>query len=458
MSEAENIHNSEVFESNTHQESTPEVQTSTESGWVTVDFPHAISVENIPITLQTPDLQIQELERFNQTLVTRVAELEIALGQAKSVLRTETERMETLAGAQYAKQQQRSQHQEGIIKRQQQDLTFAATRIRDQEIQLAQQTEKLSAAQTQVERLTQELAWANQAAQKHQILVETLSAQLESSQEQVARFERECALVQQKYSEQVALVQQAENTCRDLRSRLQRQQRYTLQFKVALEKCLDVQGSSSGRDEMEDCASCAPSGDSLGANRSSTARFVKAQPVQPWSASLFPTFDPDELEPEEPVQPESTLEVEPSAASLLESLRAAQQSEWSELDEERTSDANPFAIDLEGNFIVEGVEEVIVPEVTIETTALAIRETHLLPGFLDEENEEVEEAPLAVDYTPSNSPFITLSSTPKRKSAAKAERTTSGSSGPSPVIYPERSTKKISSLAAVDLPTFPRNN
>ncbi len=454
MSEAEIPNNSDIFESSSNQEPTP-VEAPTESGWVTVDFPNALPVDNIPITLQTPDpaFRVQELELFNQALLSRVAELEVELERAKSVLRTETERMETLAGAQYAKNQQRSQHQETILKRQQQDLTFAATRIRDQELQLAQQVEKFTTAQAQVNRLTQELEFASQAAQKHQILVETLTAQLESSQEQVARFERECAMVQQKYTEQVSLVQQAENTCRDLRSRLQRQQRYTMQFKVALEKCLDVQGNPLLRDESEECNNCPPERD-----RHSTARFVKAQPVQPWSASLFPTFDPEELEPEE-LLPESTLEAQPSAASLLESLRAAQQSEWSEFVEEKAPDVNPFEIEVHDNFVSEGLEEEVTHlEVTIETTALAIRETHLLPGF-SEESETVEEASLAVDHPVSNSPFITLSSTPKSKPATpKPERTPVTSGGPSPVVYPQRSTKKISSLAAVDLPTFPRNN
>jgi hypothetical protein len=60
----------------------------------------------------------------------------------------------------------------------------------------------------------------------------------------------------------------------------------------------------------------------------------------------------------------------------------------------------------------------------------------------------------------SPSPFITLRS---RVTHHPEEDMTAGemplvTSGPSPIVYPLRSAKKLKSLAAVDLPSFPRRS
>ena len=94
--------------------------------------------------------------------------------------------------------------------------------------------------QEQVTNLFNQLEFAHQTNQRQQILIETLTGQLENSQERVAELEREAALIQQRYNEQTQLLAKSEHTSRDLQSRLQRQQRYTLQFKAALEKSLEV--------------------------------------------------------------------------------------------------------------------------------------------------------------------------------------------------------------------------
>lgn len=543
MSEAEIPNNSEPTPSETSSEKLSEtlephaipeillpVAAKPEPEWVTVDFPNAVRVDDIPHAEEPqPDLtsRVQELEQRNQSLLDRIAELEASLEDAKTLLKTETERIETLAGAQYAKAQARSQRQETIIKRQQQDLTFAATRIRDQELQLAAQAEDLTTAQTQVVQLTQDLEQAHQAAQKQQIRVETLTQQLQASQEQVAQFERECAMVQQKYAEQVALVQQAEHTSRDLRSRLQRQQRYTLQFKVALEKCLDVsraQGVGATDATAEEIHGfCSDSLDLGRLNRHATTDFVKAQPVQPWSSSLFPSFDTADFEPEfvasESSEPELSLDEEDvwatehelatdGAASLLEELQAAQQAEWQPLtetpaeetkspsspfisytiqkpvpeqslaapsepqspemqqfaafssaphSEQASADPNPFAVDEMENFVAEDLEddgtsealtETLPETLTMESSALALRETDL------EDVPVIESAP----EQKSASPFITLNAVPRSTPAETQPQQTPvpTGSGPSPIVYPQRS-KKLPSLAAVELPSFPRS-
>ncbi|HEY9652236.1 MAG TPA: hypothetical protein V6C95_16365, partial [Coleofasciculaceae cyanobacterium] len=131
------------------------------------------------------------------------------------------------------------------LKEKQEELNTERTRSREHEVIITQQSEDLIAIQGQLGRLFQALESSHQAAQRQQILIETLSEQLQSSQERVAQLERECALVQQGYNEQSHQLLQAANTCRELRTRLHRQQRQTLQFKVALEKSLEMQSPSS---------------------------------------------------------------------------------------------------------------------------------------------------------------------------------------------------------------------
>ncbi|MBW4538208.1 MAG: hypothetical protein KME43_03570 [Myxacorys chilensis ATA2-1-KO14] len=293
MSEAEIPNNSSnLFESNPDQDASQPIEEGivaiapqTHEEWTTVDFPDAIPVDALPHA--EPVERIQELERQNGELQEHVSSLEAALAHSETLRQSETERLETLAGAQYASAQQRSREHVALIAKLRKDLDFAGQRIREQDVQFAQRTQELVTAQEHLTQLFQELEIAHQSAQKQQILVETLTAQLESSQEQVAQLERECALTQQRYSEQLQGTRQAEILCRDLRSRLHRQQRYTLQFKAALEKCLDAPAHAPVHlPEQVELA------DEEGDLSDSSVAFVKSQPVQPWSASPgFPAFD-----------------------------------------------------------------------------------------------------------------------------------------------------------------------
>lgn len=98
---------------------------------------------------------------------------------------------------------------------------------------------ELKCSQSEVNRLFGKLEQANQVIQQQAVVTENLTERLEKSQSQLAYLERECALTQQRYNELLYQVVQSENSCRELRSRLHRQQRQTLQFKAALEKCLE---------------------------------------------------------------------------------------------------------------------------------------------------------------------------------------------------------------------------
>lgn len=161
-----------------------------------------------PLSLvEPPDLAdlvslIQELNQCNSILLDRVSQLEEALERSQTALQAEVGRS--------------------------QDSPFALD------------SQDSITMPEQLNSLYNQLEFAQQTNQRQQILIETLTEQLETSQERVAELEREAALVQQRYNEQTQLLSQSENNGRDLQARLQRQQRYTLQFKAALEKCLEV--------------------------------------------------------------------------------------------------------------------------------------------------------------------------------------------------------------------------
>jgi hypothetical protein len=258
----------------------PPQQPALPEDWQTVDFPNAISIDAIAhsvvevedtspsqpdssalteslVSLSLPEVNeivtiMQELQQRNGYLLNRVTQLEIVLNECQATLEAQ------------------------------------ATRTQEQEAFLAQQTEEITAADEHIARLMHELECSHQAAQRQQILVETITAQLENSQERVAQLERECALTQQRYNEQTHALMQAENICRDLRSRLHRQQRYTLQFKAALEKCLDVSSPCHEGHPGLTAASGTPTpkvhSTAKTAVNSDPAFLPKVDSIQPWSA------------------------------------------------------------------------------------------------------------------------------------------------------------------------------
>ncbi len=183
---------------------------------------------------------IQELNQCNGLLMERVSQLEEALERSQTALQDEVGRTQGGDGEQ-----------------------------------------DWATVQEQVTNLFNQLEFAHQTNQRQQILVETLTGQLENSQERVAELEREAALVQQRYNEQAQLLAKSEHTSRDLQSRLQRQQRYTLQFKAALEKSLEVPTPQYevGLSLEPVPAEAVPAAEVL--------FLPRAKQIQPWSAQAY---------------------------------------------------------------------------------------------------------------------------------------------------------------------------
>ncbi|NEN99960.1 MAG: hypothetical protein F6K50_32165, partial [Moorea sp. SIO3I7] len=139
-------------------------------------------------------------------------------------------------------QQQVTQLQQALQEKQQ-ELNGQAKQLREYDKLLSTKDLELNTVQDQLTRLFHTLESSHQSGQRQQILVETLSEQLQSSQDQVARLEQDYSQTQQRYNEQSHQLVQLKDTCRELRTRLYRQQQQTLQFKVALEKCLEMPAS-----------------------------------------------------------------------------------------------------------------------------------------------------------------------------------------------------------------------
>lgn len=474
-----------------------------EDDWQTVDFPNAIRVDDLiretcnsaansaedPIlSMTTPELVdlVQLLREHNRSLHERVAQLEAAIADRQRTVQA----------------------------------TLVQTR--QEEYRLAQQTQESSTiTQEQITRLFQELEAGHQAAQRQQILIETLTLQLESSQERVAQLERDCALTQQRHDEQVQLLMQAEHTCRDLRARLHRQQRQTLQFKAALERCLEMSPSI----EVADSTHLAVS------SRRSIPNFPylmpRTQPVQPWAAqsqlpmkvlelghltesvvASTPTpadpapaedrsldrgnppqlslvemapeslthrspgedleADPwlTESEVEGPISlpPEIERQIDRVVNSLISQSETGENGLWEELSrliglpmtaQEELSEADVAAAEVPEALAEDLQEEAIAapaPNVTPITSIPSLGEVIDLFETLRSSPSEATNPPLP----PSPQGSEQAPPEGKQETGEVAPSPWLQAHGPSPVVYPLRPSKKLTSLAAVELPTFPR--
>jgi hypothetical protein len=231
---------------------TPVVMAETPPDWETLSFPQALDVEQLPAG-ESIDL-VTSLEQQNQTLRDRVAYLEGALAHSQSTLRQELEHWEDLA-------------------------LSGDERIQAKDTAIAKHMEEITTAQEKITHLFQDLERGHQTTQRQQILIDTLNTQLQNSQERVAQLERECSATQQQYVDQAQIAMQQELQCRDLQARLHRQQRYTLQYKAALEKCLEVPSPIANVPALL--------AETINTNHNIAVKQVnmpKPTPVQPWSA------------------------------------------------------------------------------------------------------------------------------------------------------------------------------
>ncbi|GAX36640.1 hypothetical protein [Nodularia sp. NIES-3585] len=378
------------------------------------------------------------------------------------------------------------------------------------ESMLNQQTKELAAAQEQIKSLFQELESAVQTVQRQANCIETYKAQLQISQQRLAQLERECALLQANYNEQSQQASQSENTCRELRSRLMRQQRQTLQFKAALEKCLESPGLNDSSDDTAN--------HQTRFSRKARSLFPNVEPIRPWSAeseangdqfdspwnqSMAPPHQPSTSPPcsshdSEPVpsSPE-TLPVKedtplssPSATSEIEDSPTTSET-ISSLGSSKLDDQLDSLIQM---FFTTDYASASPPpaEINVDSNQreTPVWETWATSRENDQQSETLPEQQLEIITGEEDSPASSVNNSPGSFTLPLSETTVQRSStealenywlensklhqadfisddssdypndnqSPSPVVYPQRPPKGRKSLSSVELPNFGTNN
>ncbi len=293
-----------------------------------------------------------------------------------------------------------------------------------------------------IAQMVTELEVSTQALKRHQVLNETLQAELTTNKDRVAQLDQDCTHLQQQCADQSQRLLQAETSVRDLRARLQRQQRYTLQFKAALEKCLNVSPESQVANPGVGASVFA------GTTAVPAVSMPKIDNIAPWTAqepaarldpqlealirggsSSVPASPPQDLSsPETPsldVDPETEAQLWRDLARVIEipGEKALYATSNDDDEDELIEMASPSPWDESpAKSVTEAVPSPTanLPSPTTVETAAAIPH-----------GAEVGAEP----YVPAMAfPEVT----------------------PAPVVYPLRAQKRISSMAAVDLPMFPR--
>jgi hypothetical protein len=366
-----------------------------------------------PEVLEALQQEMEQVLHKNVALLDRISQLESALAHSQQALQTYQER---------------------------QPATEAL---------LSQRLEEINTLQEENKRLSRELEKSCQKGQRQQILVQTLTEQLESSQTQVAQLERDCAIAQQRYHEQATQLNQRDKFCLDLQTRLHRQQRYTLQFKNALDRCLELSPSNREQILNESSASLG----NLKLTKIEQGLTPKVIAIQPWSANQWqgslsetPLSNPipEEIEVRDLETPD--LEMAPSSVNPPH-LKLFKSDEFSPPNREIPAPVIQDSQETKVEAILEPLEE---PE-DLEPEP---------PSFSAEFDEIEEDFTEAVEETGASEdaqPAEDLSSEEvSRPEQVEVPLNIPQGNWPSPLVYPLRQPKKRKSFAAIDLPSFPR--
>ncbi|MEO1402962.1 MAG: hypothetical protein AAFV72_17180 [Cyanobacteria bacterium J06635_1] len=384
---------------------------------------------------------IRDLNECNDVLLAKVSQLEEALDRSQSALQSEIERSQNSAN-----------RADGAA-------NSGESRVSDRHIA----------------QLVTELEYANQGLKRHQLLNETLQTELTSAQERVDQLEHDYAVTQQQYAEQSQTLLQSETACRDLRSRLQRQQRYTMQFKAALEKCLNVSANTH----------TVPADFVTAGQDMPLVSMPKAQHIQPWVSESgdYQKLDPQlealirgsqsvsKLDDEATVQPVGGFDIstqpmraDSDSASQSASDPAAEAQLWHDLARMIETPTGSPLEDTDDDF--EGADDdlplteaAFTEPPSLQFTEPSPWETPL-PSEVPTSNIHVPEpsqetAPNPETETP-HAPEVSVEVLSDASSYVPAMAFPDGESAPAPVVRPLRSQKRIKSLAAVELPNFPK--
>ncbi len=169
----------------------------------------------------------------------------------------------------------------------QEQLQSQIIQSRTKELLISKQKEEFNLSQEETSRLLKEIESDREVIRRQQNNLDSLSQELKASQELVSQLQRQCSRIQESEQEKAERILQLERQERELKARLTRQQRHSLQFKAALDRCLQVpgyisQGKDSGKTEPVPLPNI---------TISSNSPIPKVQPIQPWSSELDPLAD-----------------------------------------------------------------------------------------------------------------------------------------------------------------------
>lgn len=245
---------------------------------------------------------------------------------------------------------------------------------------------QFSEAKSKLNAQDRELAASNQTIQEQQNVIEKLKMELGVYKELVVQ-------VQADYNEQSYQLSAEKDNCRDLRTRLNREQQHSLQLKVALEKCLEVPTASY------QLADDRPASYINNLEDSDAHLAPKTPPIKPWTT-----------------QPKC-------GSNQIDLAWERQECQSNATSSEETSDRLP--VEAENDIICVDYVEVFNGSVTADEVEDAIAPTD------DYDDYDVQVA----------SPIEPNRANPRVKS-------------PSPLVYPSRPPKGRKSLAAIELPSF----
>lgn len=104
------------------------------------------------------------------------------------------------------------------------------------DILIAQQAEEIKECQQELENLSQKYLFSQQEIEEQKLVIEERTQQLRLSQQHTAQLERECSLLQEKCNDKTYEVSSQQQKIEELSARLDRQQRYTLEYKAVFDK------------------------------------------------------------------------------------------------------------------------------------------------------------------------------------------------------------------------------
>lgn len=431
--------------------------------WETVNFPNAIPLEELLSNFITELEQSPVTEEHQETVV---PEMIVIAGSEETEMATAS-----LMSAE-AEAPENPVRVVQILHQCNQDLIHRVAELeaeldenrqnrQDKDTELLQRTQELSATQEQVKRLFKKLEIANQVIRQQQVLLETLTQQWEVCQTRLARMERDCALTQQRYNEQFHELVQAQNSNRELRSRLHRQQRQTLQFKVALERCLANQTQfETSKQSLETLPTIKKESPVF---YSSGLLTHKAPPVQPWSVATTV-----KNQPMNPIQDEGDLDDQTSSEfemglPLVETLSAGLESATSKNSEATDHELFKPPVELTSSHEVPVSEwpkpqfiEGELERIRLEYTSFISEDADLFLLQTSSENTTIQQPSTQSIQGQSFNLEVTKSQSVSAVAVRDVEeKDNQDSNWPAPLIYPQRR-KKLESLASIHLPSFPK--